>query len=110
MKKELQLIINDTVVDTLEWFRFVRDHYTLVSMKQLRHCQAWVYCFATDDGKQYYMLRSYGTMVAGISPDGEKFDWLRYAYFYTATSAQHIAKFFNDYAPNDAYMWRYRSV
>lgn len=110
MIKDAQLEINSAVVDARRVFQNAHDYGTLVYMKRLRHCQAWVYCFADDNGEQFYLLRSYGTFVAGIFQDGTKYDWLRYVFCYTATSAQHIAKFFKDYAPNGGYMWRYYPV
>lgn len=61
--------------------------------KRLRTCQAWVY--ASDN---YFLLKSYDTFVAVINRNsGYGYDVLRYVYDYTATSAQHISKFFNDY-------------
>lgn len=43
-------------------------------------------------------LRSYNTIVAVIDDNtGEAVDVLRTVYGYTATSAQHIAKFLQDY-------------
>lgn len=61
--------------------------------KRLRTCQAWVY--ETDN---YYLLRSYNTIVALIRKDNKQgYDVLRGVYGYTSTSAQHIAKFFSDY-------------
>lgn len=60
---------------------------------QLRHCSAVVY--ETDN---LYVLRSYSTIVAVIDKTTDTlYDFLRYVYGYTATSAQHIAKFKHDY-------------
>lgn len=61
--------------------------------ERLRNCQAWVY--ETND---YYILKSYETIVAFIVKDGDILvDILRYVYGYSATSAQHISKFSHDY-------------
>lgn len=61
--------------------------------KRLRSCQAWVY-----SSDHWFILKSYDTFVACINRDtGVAYDVLRYVYGYTATSAQHISKFFNDY-------------
>lgn len=69
---------------------------------RLRHCNAVVY--AT---KNYFILRSYCTTVAVIHRNsGEGADVLRAVYGYTATSAQHIHKFFQDYLPVKVYTWR----
>ena len=60
---------------------------------RLRTCNAEV--FETPD---FFFLQSYATIVACIDKrDGEKIDFLRYVYGYSATSAQHISKFFEDY-------------
>lgn len=59
----------------------------------LRSCSADVWKLA--DGT--ILLRSYATFVAAITPEGVGVDFLRYVYGYTATSAQHISKFFADY-------------
>ena len=64
-----------------------------VKGKRLRSCTAWV--FETED---YYILKSYETYVAVILKSADvMFDALRIVYGYTATSAQHIAKFSHDY-------------
>ena len=56
---------------------------------RLLSCQAWVY--ETDN---YYILRSYNTMVAVIDKKSDTLvDMLRGVYGYTATSAKHISKF-----------------
>ena len=70
---------------------------------RLRYCNAVVY--AT---KNYFILRSYWTTVAVIHRNsGEAADVLRGVYGYTATSAQHIRKFFQDYLAVKVYTWRY---
>ena len=64
-----------------------------VKGRRLRSCTAWV--FETED---YYILKSYETYVAVILKSADvMFDALRIVYGYTATSAQHIAKFSHDY-------------
>ena len=69
---------------------------------RLRYCNAVVY--AT---KNYFILRSYWTTVAVINRNsGEGADVLRVVYGYTATSAQHISKFFHDYDAVKVYTWR----
>ena len=64
--------------------------------KKLRKCTATVYAYETDLGV-VFVLRSYNTIVAYVDENGMKYDFLRYVYGYTATSAQHIRKFFEDY-------------
>ena len=84
---------------TVECMR--RYHDALDEMKsgrfddrgQLRSCKARVY--ETDT---YWILQSYGTFVAVTSKaTGVCYDVLRIVYGYTATSAQHIAKFRHDF-------------
>lgn len=60
--------------------------------ERLRTCNAHVeyYC-------GYVVLVSYSTPVAFIDDKGRLFDVLRLVYGYTATSAQHIAKFKKDF-------------
>lgn len=65
----------------------------LDARKRLNRCQAWVY-----KTKNYYILRSYSTFIACISIKHDTcFDMLRLEYGYTATSAQHVAKFCYEY-------------
>lgn len=65
---------------------------------RLRTCQAVVY--STDN---FYLLKSYETFIAAIEKNtGRIADVLRGEYCYTATSAQHIAKFIHDYT---SYPW-----
>ena len=94
MKKEQierQERMNERTQLFVEWFN--AQHGTPIKYKRLRTCQAVVFEF--DD---CYILQSYQTIVAGIMKDtDEEFDFLRMVYGYTATSAQHIAKFFADY-------------
>ena len=64
-----------------------------VKGKRLRGCTAWV--FETEG---FYILKSYETYIACIRKyDDVLFDALRLVYGYTSTSAQHIAKFGQDY-------------
>ena len=61
--------------------------------EKFRHCNATV-------GKigRYIYLRSYDTIVAFLDLETQTlYDILRTEYGYTATSAQHIAKFRSDY-------------
>ena len=69
---------------------------------RLRSCNARVY--ATPN---YFILMSYWTTVAVINRNsGEAADVLRAVYGYTATSAQHISKFFKDYLAVTVHTWR----
>ena len=72
------------------------------NVRQLRRCSADVY-----ETAGYFLLRSYNTLVAVVEKStGICYDILRVAYCYTATSAQHIAKFSKDYGNGNRYMWR----
>lgn len=56
---------------------------------RLNNCQAW-----TIECGNYIILQSYNTFVAAYDEYSDiMYDFLRYSYGYTATSAQHIAKF-----------------
>lgn len=69
---------------------------------RLRKCNAYV----SRIGK-WFVLTSYSTIVAIIDSDTHVlYDALRYRYGYTATSAQHIAKFGHDYIVEERYTWR----
>ena len=68
--------------------------------KRLRSCSAEVApVMDAETGElMYYVLRSYRTIVAAIDVRTDTlYDFLRYVYGYTATSAQHISKFGQDY-------------
>ena len=70
--------------------------------KRLRSCSADVL-----ETPSFFILRSYNTVVAVIDKlTGNCYDVLRMVYGYTATSAQHITKFTNDYGNGNRYMWR----
>lgn len=100
MKKAEQEKINQMAMDLYNraYNEYLRYNY---EVKRLRSCQAEV--IITEN---YYLLRSYNTIVAVIDRDfGYKADVLRNVYGYTATSAQHIAKFFRDYG-NDEEYWK----
>ena len=100
MTRQEQLIINDYCEREIPIVE--SELVNVVSVKRLRTCNAHVY--ETDS---YYLLKSYSTFVAFIrKSDGECFDILRNVYGYTATSAQHIAKFKNDYKANSCQIWR----
>lgn len=91
-QKMKQQIINNAVHLALNEFENQNDG--LARVGRLRTCNATVY-----ENERYIVLISYTTTVAFIDKREQKaYDILRLVYGYTATSAQHIAKFFNDYA------------
>ena len=70
--------------------------------KRLRSCSAEVL-----ETPSFFILRSYNTVVAVIDKStGSTWDVLRMVYGFTHTSAQHIAKFSNDYGNGKRYTWR----
>lgn len=84
--------------------KYYQGKYYVVG--QLRTCNAQVLNF-----EDYYVLKSYNTIVAAVSKSfGNSFDFLRLVYGYTATSAQHISKFRNDYAKNAVCNYVYRDI
>ena len=94
MKKSEQLAINAQVLEYLQTYNdFVDYRHIFPSWEQLRSCSAEVAKVG-----DWYILRSYNTIVAIIDTRTDTLiDFLRYVYGYTATSAQHIAKFDKDY-------------
>ena len=83
--------INDTCINELKKAYNELEHNT--PCRRLRSCTAWIY-----DTKNYYVLRSYNTIIAVIQKsDKTLYDALRVVYGFTNTSCQHIAKFRNDY-------------
>ena len=91
MKKSEQKLINERCAIAYE--TATSEQWNARAIKQLRTCKAWV--FETDE---FYILQSYQTVVAVIDKCTDTlYDCLRTVYGYTATSAQHIAKFNKDY-------------
>ena len=98
MKKSEQLAINEQVLTLVNDFK-TTNNYTL-KFKRLRSCSAEVAPVIDYETGEliYYVLRSYHTIVAAIDVRTDTlYDFLRYVYGYTATSAQHISKFSHDY-------------
>lgn len=104
-RKEMQIKENEHVLDVIDHCdKELKTDY--IDIGQLRSCSARVY--ETDT---YYVLKSYRTIIACIDKtDNTLYDFLRYVYGYTATSAQHITKFRNDYGSHYAHTYTYRYV
>ena len=108
MKKSERIAMQKAINETVEVARAnaLTDYAAMHGMHgwcQLRSCQAHV--ITTPN---YYILQSYNTFVAVINRStGACYDFLRTVYGYTATSAQHIAKFRSDYS--DWYAKTYRA-
>lgn len=82
------------------------DMPTHGAWRRFRHCTAEVQSSRNEKtGEKLHVLRSYNTIVACVLESNNTgmrvfycVDMLRKVYGYTATSAHHISKFFNDYA------------
>lgn len=106
MKKAIQENENAIVQDVCNeiMHKYYQGKYYTIG--QLRSCNAQVLNF-----EDYYVLKSYDTLVAAVSKNsGNTFDFLRLVFGYTATSAQHISKFKRDYAKNAVCNHVYRDI
>ena len=104
MKKAEQRAINRTVEYQLARFNGTTEPYELKEIGQLYTCKATVYQTWT-----FIVLRSYNTIVAIIDKkDMTLYDFSRYVYGYTATTAQHISKFakFYNIGHENIYTWK----
>ena len=98
MKKSEQLAINEQVLTLVNDFN-TTNNYT-GNFKRLRSCSAEVAPVIDSETGEllYYVLRSYRTIVAAIDVRTDTlYDFLRYVYGYTSTSAQPIAQLDKDY-------------
>ena len=92
---------NLVVKNELENVMYDFEHNARFCAK-LRTCNAAVY-----ESPTAYYLKSYNTMIAWIDKESSiLYDALRFVYGYTATSAQHIAKFATDYHCASRYTYR----
>lgn len=97
-QEAINIIVNEAITDINNRIDLVGNKY----VNRLRTCNARVY--ETD---RYFVLESYRTFVAAVDKEThEAFDFLRWAYGYTSTSAQHINKFFHDYGAEMIYTYR----
>jgi hypothetical protein len=107
MDKKVQESINDIVLTA---YKAYADELCTActansnfNAKRLFKCSAVVF-----ETEHFYVLQSYYTVIALIDKDTDTlFDFLRYVYGYTATSAQHIRKFEKAYCKG---MWGCHSV
>lgn len=103
-KRELQLEENKACLDLFnaacrEYYETERETKRNIKPERLLYCTAKVF-----ETKNYYLLQSYNTLIAAVrKSDNALADALRHEYYYTATSAKHIAKFIHNYTP---YPWR----
>ena len=92
MKKSVQYALNNKALAI--WENAISEYNEGKGVKKeirLFTCKAQIL-----ETENFYILRSYNTLVAAYDIRHiELTDVLRYVYGYTATSAQHIAKFRN---------------
>ena len=106
MKKDIQLSINEWVAHAYDKMTEELSGIFWFDAKRLRSCNAYVF-----ETPNYYVLKSYNTIVACINKNcGQSYDFLRMVYGYTATSAQHISKFFRDYGDSRIMPYVYRDI
>ena len=106
MKKDVQFAMNEWVKNAYDKLMDEMSGRFWFDEKQLRSCNAYVF-----ETPNYYVLRSYHTIVACIRKDcGQSYDFLRMVYGYTATSAQHISKFIHDYGDSRIVPYVYRDI
>lgn len=104
MKKELQAKVNEKVLYAYKDYMHKRN--TPYNHGRLYTCNAHI---EYVDG--YIGLVSYDTLVACIDENtGILYDFLRAVYGYTATSAQHIAKFARKYGIDYNKIERYYNI
>lgn len=107
MKKQEQLSINSKIELDMDKCNEVfcnTPEHKMSPKVRLNSCQAW-----TQDFEGFTVLWSYKTVVAVYDKSTDTlYDILRAVYGYTATSAQHIAKFRN--MCNPAHVLTYREV
>lgn len=105
MRKAEQEKENVHVIEAWDSFvTFVKnaDDICHAPAMRLRTCNAYVSAIG-----KWIVLTSFSTIVAIIDSETHVlYDVLRYRYGYTATSAQHIAKFSHDYDVKERYTWR----
>ena len=101
-KKEMQEQENAEVLFMLGCLKNSINNYGTKQIARLRTCNATVY-----ETMGFTYLVSYNTIVA-MRDDFTNYgyDFLRYVYGYTATSSQHIRKFFQDYNVHSVWTWR----
>ena len=99
-KREMQIRENSVVENAYDEFKQAKFRYDY--FKDLRSCSAIVYV-----SDRYFILQSYSTIIAVIDRrTNTLYDFLRFVYGYTATSAKHVAYFAHDYGCRERYTWK----
>ncbi len=99
-----QMVENEKVNSILNERDYIPYSRTVAqqTLNRLNNCQAWTY-----EVSYFAVLISYNTEVACIDMrTGICYDYLRKAYGYTATSAQHIAKFMKKFGATKKVTYR----
>ena len=100
MKKQKQFDMNVKVEEFCDMFNDMSED--AIRSDRLDYCSAQI---VTTN--RFKILKSYATYIAVFdTKTGIGYDFLRYVYGYTATSAKHISKFFHYYKPNQILTWR----
>lgn len=108
MKRAEQRAINEKVLDIVNGMADEMREVLYKRGERLRYCTAEVV-----HGVNGFWLRSYRTIVAFIPYESSFdkgqtcFDFLRYVYGFTTTSAQHIRKFADDYGNGKVLSWKF---
>ena len=105
MKKEEQIAINNDVLCAIDYYN--QELALAGDLHRLDSCKAWwrgIINAKTGEAVGAILI-SYNTMVA-FTINGVMYDFLRYVYGYTATSAKHIAKFSRLTNPTAVYTYR----
>lgn len=99
-----QMVENEKVNSILNERDYIPYSRTVArqTLNRLNTCQAWTY-----EASYFAILISYNTEVACIDMrTGICYDYLRKAYGYTATSAQHISKFMKKFEATQKVTYR----
>ena len=102
MSKQAQQFENEYCLQGFHWMENIIKSEQPISNTRLFTCSA---CVLEYD--KIYVLQSYATPIALIEKEtGVCYDFLRYVYGFTRTSAQHISKFMTKYNSNKKVLYR----
>lgn len=96
MKKTEQQEINNRVLEFIETYNRYETDIVTIKTERLDYCKAIIIYTITTGGRKFRLLQSYNTIIAAYDETSHiLYDFLRYVYGYTETSAKHISKFRN---------------